>query len=318
MTARFPVFLDTDLGIDDALALQLLLASPEAEVVGIGSVHGNVDAPTAAQNVLDLLALAAPDLDVPVAVGAADPLAHGYAGGSPHVHGANGIGGVTLVRSGRTPDARSAAQLLVDLARAHPGLLRVVAVGPLTNLALALRLDPDLPGLVAGVYVMGGAALAPGNVTPVAEANIWHDPEAAAAVFDAPWPITLAPLDVTMDHRLTAAQVDRIGRDGGPAGAAVAAMVAFYADFYAPIYGRPDVALHDPLAVALALELVTPVAAPVVPVTVDTTHGPGRGQTICDLRGRFVGHPLRAGAHTRVVLSVAQDVGELLVERVTR
>ncbi len=318
MTDRWPVFLDTDLGIDDALALQLLLASPEAEVVGIGSVHGNVDAPTAAQNVLDLLALAAPDLDVPVAVGALDPVARGYAGGSPHVHGDNGIGGVTLGRSERAVDGRSAAELLVDLAHAHPGRLRVVAIGPLTNLALALRLDPGVVGLVDGVYVMGGAALAPGNVTPVAEANIWHDPEAAAAVFDAPWPITLAPLDVTMDHRLSAEQVARIGRGGGPTGAAVAAMVAFYADFYTPIYGRPDVALHDPLAVALALELVTTVVAPVVPVTVDTTDGPGRGQTICDLRGRFVGYPMRDGAHTRVVLSVAQDVGELLVERVTR
>jgi purine nucleosidase len=284
----FPIYFDTDLGIDDALALGYLLAHPDARLVGIGSVHGNLDAPQGARNTLDLLALAGVS-GVPVAVGSNDPLVGTYAGGSPHVHGDNGIGGVVLERSSEEVTDEDAADLLIRLAHEYPGELRVIAIGPLTNLAIALERDPALAGLVAGVWVMGGAALVPGNITAAAEANIYHDPDAAQVVVDAPWPVVLVPLDVTMQH--------------------------FYEAFYTPIFGVAEVALHDPLAAALAVGGARASLAPEVPVVVDTTDGPGRGQTICDLRGMYRGHPAIEGRTVSVVLALDEPFGPELRAR---
>ncbi|MEZ5089348.1 MAG: nucleoside hydrolase [Micropruina sp.] len=184
MTPR-PVYFDCDTGIDDALALVYLMASPEITLAGIGTVSGNIDAERAATNTLDLLALGGMD-DVPVAIGAMNPLATTFSGGVPHIHGHNGIGDVELPHTGRAPEAESAAEMLVRLARQYPGELDVIAIGPLTNLALALELDPGIAQLVREVTIMGGAALVPGNLSPVGEANIWNDPEAAQAVVAAP------------------------------------------------------------------------------------------------------------------------------------
>lgn len=299
----FPVYLDTDLGIDDALALGYLLAHPDADVVGIGSVHGNLDAAQGARNVLDLLALAGAT-GIPVAVGAADPLGGTYAGGSPHVHGDNGIGGVVLPPSAEQPIAGDAADLLIRLAREHAGRLRVVAIGPLTNLAVALERDPSIAELVEGVWVMGGSALVPGNITAAAEANIFHDPAAAQAVVEAAWPLVLVPLDVTMRHRFSARDRESLGDAPGAATRAIGEMLAHYEEFYTPIFGSPDVALHDPLAAALAVGGAVSTLAPRVRVVVDTTDGPGRGQTICDLRGMYRGHPEPSGHAVAVVLEV--------------
>ncbi|WP_309080443.1 nucleoside hydrolase [Zhihengliuella sp.] len=311
-----PVYFDCDTGIDDALALAYLVAQPHADLRGIGTVSGNVDAAQAARNTLDLLAVLGRD-DVPVAVGEHDFLTHPYDGGAPHVHGANGIGGARLEAADRTVDGRSAAQLLVDLAHQHPGALRVVAVGPLTNLARALELEPRLPGLVASVTVMGGAALAPGNVSPVAEANIANDPEAAQAVVSAGWPVTLVPLDVTMAHVLEQAHLDRLAAAGQEAPRVLASMLGQYFEFYRDIFGRACSAMHDPLAVAVALGTAVPDAAPRVPVVVDTGDGPGRGQTICDLRGRYRGLADHPEATCRVVLSLGTDFAEDLTRALT-
>lgn len=299
----FPIYFDTDLGIDDALALGYLLAHPDAHLVGIGSVHGNLDAPQGARNTLDLLALAGVS-GVPVAVGSNDPLVGTYAGGSPHVHGDNGIGGVVLERSSEEVTDEDAADLLIRLAHEYPGELRVIAIGPLTNLALALERDPAIAGLVAGVWVMGGAALVPGNITAAAEANIYHDPDAAQAVVEAPWPVVLVPLDVTMQHRFAASDRDALLAAPGAATRAIGAMLGFYEAFYTPIFGVAEVALHDPLAAALAVGGARASLAPEVPVVVDTTDGPGRGQTICDLRGMYRGHPAIEGRTVSVVLAL--------------
>lgn len=194
-----PTYFDCDTGIDDSLALAYLMASPEIDLVGIGSVSGNIHAAQAAVNTLDLLDMGGRD-DVPVAVGAHDFLTHPYDGGVPHIHGVNGVGNIELPHTGRRPTAESSAAMLVRLAHEHPGELGVIAVGPLTNLALALQHDPSIAGKVRQVTVMGGAALVPGNLTPVAEANILNDPEAAAAVVAATWPVVLVPLDVTLEN----------------------------------------------------------------------------------------------------------------------
>jgi purine nucleosidase len=310
-----PIYLDCDTGIDDALALAYLLADPHAEIVGIGTVSGNIDAAQAARNTLDLLALAQRE-GIPVAVGAGVPQSGIPHSGAPHVHGANGIGNIVLPRSEQAPGDESAAEMLVRLAHRHRGELRVVAIGPLTNLAAALRLDGRIADFVREVTIMGGAALVPGNVSAVAEANIANDPEAAADVFRATWPITLVPLDVTMDHTLHESDRIRMLSSDRPVASRIGEMLDVYFEFYESTFGRRTSALHDPLAAAIACGTVIPTVAPLVSVVVDDTIGPGRGQTICDLRGRFVGYPAESGANCRVVLETDIDLGPHLTERI--
>ncbi|MGW8565252.1 nucleoside hydrolase [Isoptericola sp. NPDC055881] len=309
-----PLYLDCDTGVDDSLALAYLLASPEVDLVGVGSVSGNIDARQGAVNTLDLLALAGRG-DVPVAVGAHDPLAGSYDGGVPHIHGRNGVGDVVLPASGREPVAESAVELLLRLSHEHAGRLRLVAVGPLTNLALALRADPTLPERVLDLTVMGGAALHPGNVSPVAEANIANDPEAAAQVLAADWDVTLVPLDVTMVNLLEETDRKTLLEAGTALAPWLGEVLDLYFGFHVPTFGRRCSALHDPLAAAIAVGGVQATVAPRVPVVVDTTDGPGRGQTVADLRGLYAGYPDLPGARTRVVLATDVPLAPHLVER---
>jgi purine nucleosidase len=312
MTTPSPFYLDCDTGIDDALALAYLLASPHADIKGIGTVSGNVSAAVGARNTLDLLRLAG-SAHISVAVGAHDPLAGSFGGGAPWVHGENGIGEVLLEAADVPLAPETAAQMLVRLAQEHPGTLRVLAIGPLTNIAEALRLEPSLPQLVAEVTIMGGAALAPGNMTPVAEANIFNDPEAAALVLSAGWDVTLVPLDVTMTNVLEETHRQELLASPGPVQRALGEMLGYYFRFYEGLFGRPCSAIHDPLAAALAVGAVAAAVAPVVHVDVDTTSGPGRGQTVCDLRGRYLDYPDQPGARCRVVLELEGDFAPHLV-----
>ena len=302
------VFLDCDTGIDDALAIAFLAQSDAVRLVGVGTVSGNTDAATAARNTLDLLDLVGLE-DVPVAVGERDFLTRGYAGGAPHVHGDNGIGGVVLPTSVRATDEQDAAHLLVSAARQHPGELRVLAIGPLTNLARALQLEPELPALVRDLTVMGGAFLVPGNVTPLAEANIHNDPEAADAVFAADWPITLVPLDVTTGHRFLQEHLDELLRAPEPS-ASIGAMLDTYFDFYATVYGTRVAILHDPLAAAVLTGQSDVTNTLEVPVLVTTEDGPDRGRTRADLRtdGSATRRPVR------VVLSVRELFAPVLLQ----
>jgi purine nucleosidase len=318
-TARAPYYLDCDTGIDDALAIAYLLAaaadeSSGIEIVGIGSVSGNVSAAVGASNTLDLISLSGRD-DVPVAVGAHHPQGGTFRGGAPHVHGDNGVGDVEIAKSAASVADESAEELLVRLAHEHAGELRVIAIGPLTNIAAALRLDPTLPTLVKELTLMGGAALVPGNITPVAEANIANDADAAAEVFAADWFITMVPLDVTMTNVLLEHERQTLIDSGRPVAVAVGHMLDYYFEFYVGVYGHRASALHDPLAVAVALGEVSLKTAPVVRVLVDDTAGPGRGQTICDLRGIYNGFPEQSGAHTRVVLELEENFAPTLLAR---
>jgi purine nucleosidase len=312
---RQPFYLDCDTGIDDAMALVYLLASDRVDLLGVGTVSGNVSAAVAARNSLALLELA-DRRDIPVAVGEHDFQTAPFHGGALHVHGENGIGGVVLDEPSTAPIAESAAELIVRLARERPGELHLLAIGPLTNLAAALRLEPALPSLVKEVTIMGGAALVPGNTTRVAEANIHNDPEAAAAVLAADWFVTMVPLDSTMENLIEAADRDVLLASDRPVARAIGAMLDTYFDFYVEFFGRRTSALHDPLAAAIAVGDLELVLAPVVQVEIDTTDGPGRGQTICELRGRFLGHPEQQGAHCRVVLSAADGFPAMLVSAI--
>jgi inosine-uridine nucleoside N-ribohydrolase len=183
---RTKVIYDTDPGVDDAMALYYALAHPAIDVVGITTTFGNVSVEQATTNALYLTALAG--RDIPVSRGVATPWFKHPEAPPAHIHGADGLGNLGARRpAGQQADPRSSAQFIVDMARAHPGEITLVAVGPLGNLSLALQLEPQLPNLVREVIVMGGTVSEPGNVSPVAEANIWNDPHAADRVFTAGW-----------------------------------------------------------------------------------------------------------------------------------
>jgi purine nucleosidase len=313
---RLPIYLDCDTGIDDSLALSYLATSPHVRLVGVGTVSGNTSAEQAARNSLDLLAMLG-EGSVPVGLGARDHLVKPFDGGVPQIHGHNGVGDVELPRSSRALSAASAVELLLDLSWRHEGQLHIVTVGPLTNIALALRKDPSLPSRVRALTAMGGAALVPGNVTAVAEANVWNDPEAASEVFAADWDVTIVPLDVTLENTLDEDDRARLLASPSPTARALGEMLDHYFDFYLPLYGVRSCALHDPLAAAIAAGGITPTRAPRVPVVVDTTSGPGRGQLIVDLRNQRLGSMDHPGVRTRVVLDTERSLGPHLIDLLT-
>src|SRR5215469_16178453 len=180
------IILDTDPGIDDALALFLALASPEVQLEAITTVSGNVDVHKTTRNALALLELAG-RTDIPVARGCAEPLVRQVVSAA-HVHGDNGLGGVVLPEPHTRPVSQHAIEVIIEKILAAPGEITLVPIGPLTNIALALRTEPRLAEQVREVVIMGGALLVPGNVTAAAEFNIYADPHAAHMVLHAGWP----------------------------------------------------------------------------------------------------------------------------------
>jgi purine nucleosidase len=249
------ILLDCDTGIDDAvtlLYLASLVRAGDAELVGVGTVHGNVDPGTGALNTLRIFELTGIE-GVPVAVGAARPMAQEveYA----HAwHGTDGLGETHLPVPHRTPDGVSAPEQIVRLAKAHPGELTLVAVGPLTNLGIALLLEPTLPELIREVVIMGGAFDHPGNVTTHAEANVWHDPEAADLVFAAGWPIVLVPLDATHPSMVGAEWLDRLAAADGDVARFATRILDFYVRAYTPTLKQRGCVIHDALAAMIAVD----------------------------------------------------------------
>jgi purine nucleosidase len=267
------LIIDTDPGIDDAIALYLALASPELDIAGLTTVFGNVDVAVATRNAVTLLDIAG-RADIPVARGAAAPLAMPYLGAIPHIHGHDGLGdGGRLPEPSRGPVDVPAAEFLC---REAPGTT-ILAVGPLTNLALALRLRPDLDTLVDQVVVMGGNALGPGNATPAAEANILNDPEAADVVFGARWPVTMVGLDVTHQALLTGAAIAELTSADSPTARLLGQAIPLYQRFFADANGLDGIYLHDPSAVAYLLD-PTLFRTEQWPVRVET-QGISRGKT---------------------------------------
>ena len=204
-TSRRKILLDADVGIDDAIAMLFLAGRPDVDIVGVGSVHGNIPSELAAANARRLLELCGLD-DVPVAIGARRPMAQPLAT-AEWVHGADGLGNTNRPAPRRGPTGEDAVAQMLRLTREAPGEIDIVAVGPLTNLGLALCIDPSLAGRVRSVTVMGGTIIHEGNASATGEANIWHDPEAAQLVFSAPWPATMVGLDVTQVTRLRSAEL---------------------------------------------------------------------------------------------------------------
>jgi purine nucleosidase len=276
---------DTDPGVDDAMALLLALASPEIELLGVTTVFGNIDVRQTTRNALRVLEAVA-RTEVPVVAGAGAPLVRPKRTHVSFIHGADGLGGETPDTEERqaTPWPGGAASFILDTARANPGEVTLVAVGPLTNLALALLLEPRLPSLVRQVIVMGGAVDVPGNASPVAEANIMSDPEAAARVMGAGWPVTLVGLDVTLKTLMSAEFLRELTATGTPMANLIGRMVPVYYRFYTEMVGLAGLPTHDPSAMALALD---PSLFTVERVRLHVeTEGRCAGQTVADRRRR--------------------------------
>jgi pyrimidine-specific ribonucleoside hydrolase len=281
VAARIPLVIDTDPGIDDALAILLALASPEVDLRLVTTVHGNVELAQTTENALRVLHLAGRS-DVPVAAGARASLVHPQAERAGHVHGAAGLGGVDLPPSPAAVDPRPAVVALAELLTASAEPVTVAAIGPLTNLALLLGVYPDAAARIGRLVVMGGSAGFGGNVTAAAEFNIWADPEAAQAVFSARLPTTMVGLDVTVPTVLDETGIARFAA-AGPIGRQAAAILQQYVDHARTSYGTSGVVVHDALAL---VEAVVPGTLGTVrrEVTVSTTLGAARGQTLVDRR----------------------------------
>ncbi|MDN3921796.1 nucleoside hydrolase [Roseateles violae] len=286
------VIFDTDPGIDDAMALYLLARHPAIRLRAVTTVFGNASVATTTRNAQLLCRLYG--LQIPVAAGAAMPLLASREPEFPaHVHGEDGLGGQAQADGGLpAPDPRPAHELICEMVNAQPGAITLIAVGPMTNLARALRHDPGIVDKVRQVIVMGGAFGMNGhfgNVTPVAEANIISDPEAADQVFTARWPLVIVGLDVTqqvvMDERYLAALQGR----GGQVGDFIWRATRHYQDFYSERDGIAGVYAHDASAIAYAIEpgAFTLRAGPVRVVC----EGLARGQTIQDFKD--MGHHAR-------------------------
>lgn len=256
MTTPTKIIFDTDPGIDDAMALLFIAASPALELVAVTTVFGNSDIDTTTRNALYLKDRFG--LKAPVFKGTDKPLTRPRNPSPTFVHGENGLGDVELTGLvAAEPETKPAHQAIIDLARAHPGEITLVAVGPLTNLALALRADPEVATLLKAVVIMGGAfavAGKPGNVTPVAEANIWNDPEAADLVFTAPWFVTAVSLDVTSQVVMSPDYMQDLEACAGPAGAFLNAISKPYAAFYGGRDGIVGCCVHDAAAVAFVID----------------------------------------------------------------
>ena len=279
MSDPIPLLIDTDPGVDDALALLMAFDDPAHRVVGLTVSAGNVGLEHTVANALKLCEVAG-RADVPVFAGCAAPLLH-PAPDAAEVHGRDGFGDVGYVPAARAAQDEHAALAILRLSHEHAGRLVLVALGPLTNLALALSLDPGLPRRIARLVVMGGAVTARGNVTPAAEFNIHFDPEAARIVFRAFPRFDLADWEATVAHGLPHAEAEGWLAAGTP-----------QARFYEAISRRTRRwsadrrgdrwYLADPLAMAWALEPEGAAELAERPVEVCLEHGPARGATVVD------------------------------------
>ena len=279
------VLIDTDPGVDDTMAITFALRSPELELVGLTSVFGNSYVEFTTQNTLRLVELEGND-HIPVARGAAKPLFNDPRDMGMHVHGKEGMGGANpSPPKGQVIDIH-AAQFIAETVRNNPGEITLIPVGPLTNIALAVRLAPDIVDLVKEVVIMGGSAYAGGNASPVAEANIYNDPHAAQIAFSAGWPLTMVGLDATMKCVMTKGYLDEICMAGNPATNLIRDILPFYQDFHDQIYGlRGDLHTHDPSAVAYVIDPGL-FETKKIPMFVETIGGCA-GQTVPDERSQL-------------------------------
>ncbi|GAB4211813.1 MAG: nucleoside hydrolase [Roseiflexaceae bacterium] len=300
--------IDTDTASDDAVALVLALRQPDVSVAAITVVAGNVPLEQGVQNALYTVELCG--ADVPVYAGRAAPLLRPLET-AQQVHGCDGMGDIGLPLRGRTPAPGHAADVLIEQISRAPGQITLVALGPLSNVALALLRAPEIAGQVERCVVMGGASDGYGNITPIAEYNIWTDPEAARIVFDSGMPITMVGWDISRHYAVFGPdEAARLRALGTP-------LAHFCLDIQAAlqIWTRDQTKLlgfdlPDPITMAIAIDPAIATQTLRAPVLVETSDGPCRGQTILDHRS-ILGRPHAA----EVVLAADRARFVALLER---
>jgi purine nucleosidase len=319
------ILIDTDPGIDDALAILLALASPEIQIEGITTVHGNCSVDQATVNALSILELAGAG-NISVAKGFPIPLVQPSLLAA-ETHGDSGLGYARLPKPRDRPEVRHASDFLIEKIMSNPGEITLLAIGPLTNIAFAIRKEPRLVEAVKEVIVMGGSIRYPGNASPLAEYNVFVDPHAAHLVYHSEMPITLVPLDVTYQCVLTAEDVRKLRKNPTPVSRFIDDSTRFYMEFHDEYQKIAGCAINDPLALALTF-------APdlcdyqELNVDVDISGGVSMGKTFADLRGATTLAPAlsRAAAsageqapNMRVALGVRpKEFMELFLQRMEK
>ncbi len=302
------ILLDCDPGHDDAIALLLALASPEVELVGVTTVHGNQTLEKTTVNALKLLEFVG-RTDVPVAAGADRPIRRA-AFVAEYVHGESGMDGPSLPPPTIEPVAQHAVDFIAETLLASEEPITLVPTGPLTNIGLFLARHPDAAERVERIVLMGGA-IGEGNVTPAAEFNIWVDPEAADRAFTSGLDLTMIGLDVT--HQAIVGPAPRAEiKAAGRVGAMVAELLEFYGRFHKQSYGWDGSPIHDAVAMAHAFRPGI-VETVFTGVRVDCGEELGRGRTNVDLRGRVGWEP---NAHVAIGIDADAFIA-LLVERIS-
>nr|CAN75814.1 hypothetical protein VITISV_004635 [Vitis vinifera] len=265
------IIIDSDPGIDDAMAIFVALQSPEVDVIGLTTIYGNVYTTLATRNALHLLEIAG-RTDIPVAEGSHKGTKLRIA---DFVHGADGLGNQNFPPSAGKPIEQSAAAFLIEQAKLYPGKVTVVALGPLTNIALAIELDPGFSKNIGQIVLLGGAFAVNGNVNPAAEANIFGDPEAADIVFTSGADILAVGINVTHQVVLTDADREKLAQSNGKFAQYLCKILEVYFSYHRDAYNTKGVYLHDP----------TTLLAAVNPSLITYTEGVVRVQTSGITRG---------------------------------
>ena len=305
------ILIDTDPGIDDSLAILLALASPELSLEGVSVVHGNCSLEQATRNGLSVLELARAT-HIPLAKGCELPLVQPSLL-APETHGNTGLGYAKLPEPRIKPTSQHGTDFLIERILSSPGEITLVAVGPLTNVALAIRKEPRIVGALKELVIMGGAIRYEGNTTALAEFNTFVDPHAAHIVYHAGIPTTLVPLDVTYQCVLLASDVERLLKIESPIPSFIKATTDFYMEYHDSYQGIKGCVINDPLALALtfAPELCD---YQELPVDVDISGGVSTGKTFAD----FYNYDKKP-SNMKVALGVRpRDFIELFLERVER
>ena len=306
MTKR--ILIDTDPGIDDSLAILLALASPELSLEGISVVHGNCSLEQATTNGLSVLELAHAT-HIPLAKGCELPLVQPSLL-ALETHGNTGLGYAKLPEPRIKPTSQHGSDFLIEKIMSNPGEMTLVAIGPLTNIALAIRKEPRIIGTLKELVIMGGAIRHEGNTTALAEFNTFVDPHAAHIVYHAGIPTTLVPLDVTYQCVLTAQDVECLQKLDSPIPRFIKDATDFYMEYHDAYQGMKGCVINDPLALALtfAPELC---GYQDLPVAVDISGGVSMGKTFAD----FYNYDKKT-ANIKVALGVhPRDFIELFLER---
>jgi purine nucleosidase len=292
--------IDTDTASDDAVALVMALKHPDVRVEAITVVAGNVPLDQAVQNALYTVELAG--ASVPVHVGAAAPLLRPLET-AQNVHGTDGMGDINLPLTGRTPAPGHAVDVLIETINRHPGEISLVTLGPLTNIALALLRDPSIASKVASCVVMGRIGRGHGNVTPVAEFNIWVDPEAAKIVFESGLPLVMVGWDMSYRFAVFGPEDAATLRAIGTPLATFCVDIQATLDVFArEVSGLDGFDLPDPIAIAVALDPAVATETEHRFVAIETSGEWCRGQTVVDVKG-VTGRP----PNTTIVLEASRE-----------